>query len=707
MTLLLGKDRETEKTIEIFTRELTELGLNLEFTTYLNPGKNIYSCELCDKNNPDIIHTNGKGTCKEAATASALGEMAERLLNQSFFDSYYMNKSTDDCKFNRYHDEIWVKYHPDSINEDGDLNLYSMELGDDSGTNIKKLDRSIKHLIENGLFNYNLIKEINFNTMRPLTDYVTSNIQKGICAVPLTNEFNTDEKVYFPLRYLESCFCTNGMCAGNTPSEAKVQGLSEIYERFVRRFLYGSIPEHFNKKLSKINNRALPKIPDEYLQKYPEIVETIGEFHNHNCRVDCYDASLGGIFPVVLICVRKNNRNQHKISIGAHPNMRIALQRTLTELMQGVEWDTIDYSSFDVSKYTYDFDFTDHSPSYSDEDIQYYTEDSDSDFYDDEWGMDDDNDNSHDSFVSDPKKYAQMNSMNFVKNFVDDSGDIHPSFFTHKSVFKFTDWSVETGSTEEEYAHLLNIAAGLKKTVWCYDASYRDLHAYRLIIPNFSEIYCFNGIENDDELIDPSHSRKFEELDFKNNGLSSLSDFDLGAPLCKELHIVENQSQYKDVNIYIIQSLLNQYMVKHKLHQQCMFLENDLPDIFSSYVNTSSTRVNKKKIELKVHEHMCNLAEVMLNNTHQIVDNHLNNVIFITHIKAYLTQEKNYSPDDADRFLSVLFNPETIKYADKLMDNDTVDELAELIAFDIKKNLGHMSLVKTFKNMIKIQTNLH
>ena len=35
---------ETEKTIEIFTRELTELGLNLEFTTYLNPGKNIYSC---------------------------------------------------------------------------------------------------------------------------------------------------------------------------------------------------------------------------------------------------------------------------------------------------------------------------------------------------------------------------------------------------------------------------------------------------------------------------------------------------------------------------------------------------------------------------------------------------------------------------------------------------------------------------------------
>ena len=52
-------------------------------------------------------------------------------------------------------------------------------------------------------------------------------------------------------------------------------------------------------------------------------------------------------------------------------------------------------------------------------------------------------------------------------------------------------------------------------------------------------------------------------------------------------------------------------------------------------------------------------------------------------------------------------HPETIKYADKLMDNDTVDELAELIAFDIKKNLGHMSLVKTFKNMIKIQTNLH
>tara|TARA_R110000822_G_scaffold5662_19_gene24414 strand:+ start:8569 stop:8958 length:390 start_codon:yes stop_codon:yes gene_type:complete len=80
------------------------------------------------------------------------------------------------------------------------------------------------------------------------------------------------------------CF-TNGMSAGNTLYEAQVQRLSEIFERAVKKQI---IQEEI----------ALPDVPLHVLETHPK---TCGVF----------------------------------ASFGAHPTLEVALERSLTELMQG------------------------------------------------------------------------------------------------------------------------------------------------------------------------------------------------------------------------------------------------------------------------------------------------------------------------------------------------------------------------------------
>lgn len=712
MTFLAGKDREIEQTIDLFTKELTELGLELEFTTKLNPGINLYSCELVDKNNPGLIHTNGKGITEKASIASALGEMAERLLNQSFFDSYYMGNATDDLRFNRYHDEIWVKYPEGYIDDQGRLKLEKMEI-----FSPRKKKDVCDFFIKNGLFSKKLIDEIGWMTLRPLTDYVTSNTKKGICAVPMTNEHYPEEKAYFPLRYLESCFCTNGMCAGNTPAEAKVQGLSEIYERFVRRFLFGYVPESFSRDLAKTNIRALPEIPEEFIKtKYPEIADTLKEFGKHDIRITCYDASLGGIFPVVAVCARPVNSVKYKISVGAHPNMKIALERTLTELMQGVEWKNIDYVNFNLKPYI-NSDFTDTSRKYSDSDLQYKNAecfcetgdecaDSDADCQSDiipESGNDKTMiwNNAEDMFSSlsllageDIGRQAEIeefhfrDSLNFIGNFIDGSGDVHPSFFTHKSKFRFVDWSLDNATTEDEYAFLLNISRKLNKKVWCYDASYKDLYAYRLIIPNLSEIYIFDGRENEDELNDPSISRCFMEISENDCRLPVFQDADTSGKISDILHLVENGCQYAGLNLYSMESMIDLYNLIHENIEECSDENEEDPGQI-------------------IYDKAIDLAEHFLSSPFATGNSLLYSVCMIMHIRLLMEDEKGYLNEDASRFINIFCDNATQQFADKVINADTQADLMNLLRLNIDKNPKLGSLIKTFRKLIKIQTNFH
>jgi ribosomal protein S12 methylthiotransferase accessory factor len=101
-----------------------------------------------------------------------------------------------------------------------------------------------------------------------------------------------------------------------------VQCLSEIFERAVKReIIEGEI--------------ALPDVPSEVLAKYPGILAGIQGLEEQGFPVLVKDASLGGVYPVMCVTLMNPRTGGVFASFGAHPSLEVALERSLTELLQG------------------------------------------------------------------------------------------------------------------------------------------------------------------------------------------------------------------------------------------------------------------------------------------------------------------------------------------------------------------------------------
>jgi len=135
------------------------------------------------------------------------------------------------------------------------------------------------------------------------------------------------ETVYFPSTILDLSVGSNGMCAGNTPGEALIQGLSEIYERYVLMRIHTD------------ENIILPVVPDIYLKEMRQW-DCVHFIRSKGYEVYVKDCSLGGLFPVVGVLLVKDGKAL--FNLGAALNFSIALERCITETLQGVLFDKID-----------------------------------------------------------------------------------------------------------------------------------------------------------------------------------------------------------------------------------------------------------------------------------------------------------------------------------------------------------------------------
>ena len=128
---------------------------------------------------------------------------------------------------------------------------------------------------------------------------------------------------YFMIRYLQG---TNGMAAGNTYEEAIVQGLSEIIERYCAIQIFK-------------DNLKLPIVPLQYYEKYDSLTKLIKEVESYGYKVTIKDASLGKNFPAICTIFEdiKYPKNGICMNFGAQPYLPIAIERTLTEFLQGRE----------------------------------------------------------------------------------------------------------------------------------------------------------------------------------------------------------------------------------------------------------------------------------------------------------------------------------------------------------------------------------
>ena len=391
-TFILGKDLPLEQTIQNMTRLLADLGMKIEISSWRNIVPNVWSLHIRDAASP-MCFTNGKGATKESALCSALGEFIERLNNNFFYNDQFFGEEIANSEFVHYPNEKWFALEEDDALPSGLLDEYCLDI-------------------------YNPDEEL---CGSHLIDTNSGNTDRGICAIPYTRQ-SDGETVYFPSNLIENLFLSNGMSAGNNLQEAHVQCLSEIFERAVKRQI---IEQEI----------VLPDVPMTVLEKFPSILAGIKGLEEQGFPVVVKDASLGGQFPVMCVTLMNPRTGGVFASFGAHPSFEVALERSLTELLQGRSFEGLN----DVPKPTF-----------------------------------------NSMAVTEPE--------NFVEHFIDSTGVISWRFFSSKFDYEFCEWDF-SGTSEEEAAGLFGILKAMGKEV--YIAEFTDLgaSACRILVPEYSEVY--------------------------------------------------------------------------------------------------------------------------------------------------------------------------------------------------------------------------
>ena len=392
-TFIPGKDAALEESIEKFQQKLTALGFNIEEASWLNPVPNVWSVHIRDKDCPQCF-SNGKGASKKAALASALGEYFERLSTNYFWTDFYLGQDIANGDFVHYPNEKWFPIEDEALLPQGILD-----------------DRLFDHFDPN--------QEL---TPELLVDLQSGNYERGIVALPYVRQ-SDQQTVYIPQSIISNLYVSNGMSAGNSQFEARVQGLSEVFERYVK-----------NKIIAEAI--SLPLIPQEVMARYPSIQAAIDKLEQEGFPILAYDASLGGKYPVICVILLNPTNGTCFASFGAHPKFQVALERTVTELLQGRSLKDLDVFS---------------PPSFNNDDVAEHA--------------------------------------NLETHFIDSSGLISWDLFKDTPDYEFADWNFSGKDTHEEYDNLMAIFREEGKEVYIMDYNHLGVYACRIIVPGMSDIY--------------------------------------------------------------------------------------------------------------------------------------------------------------------------------------------------------------------------
>lgn len=398
-TYLPGKDAALETTIATLQQRLAARGFTVEEASWLNPVAGIWSVHLRDRDCP-LLYTNGKGASQLAARASALGEFCERLSTNYFWNHYYLGEQIANRCYAHDPRERWFPLPADGSWPTGLLTpelqaFYNPEGGIDA---------------------------------EMLVDFNTGNATRGICALPYTRQ-RDGATVWFPVNLIANLYVSNGMAAGNSAHEARAQALAEILERQIKfRVLKEGL--------------CLPDVPESEIAPLPRIAAGIAALRKAGFTIQIKDASLGGHYPVLCVTLLNPHDQGCYASFGAHPLWKVALERALTELLQGRGLDALDgfpEPGFDL-----------------------------------------------DEVASAP---------NLEIHFVDSSGLIHWNFLADTPDFAFARWDYAGSTTADEEAWLSGLlhADGHEVHVATFD--HCGVAACRILVPGVSEIYDVADLE--------------------------------------------------------------------------------------------------------------------------------------------------------------------------------------------------------------------
>lgn len=396
-TFIPSKDASLESSIRTLQGKLEALGIHVEEKSWLNEIEGIWSVHVIDRDCTRLF-TNGKGASQLAARASALGEYFERLSTNYFWTHFYLGETIANKEFVHYPNEQWFPLKGDKWPA-GLLTPELQKFYNPEGTAVAS----------------------------QLIDLNSGNKERGVCAIPYTR-LRDDKIVYFPVNLIGNLYVSNGMSAGNTLMEARTQALAEIFERDIK---YKIIREGI----------CLPDVPEAVINRFPRIAAGIKGLRDAGYGILVKDASLGGQYPVMNVTLLHPKDQGCFASFGAHPRFEVALERALTELLQGRALGSL--KGF-------------VAPGFDMEEI--------------------------------------ADSQNLEIHFVDSSGVISWDFLRSTPDYEFVDWNFGI-TTEEDYNWCINTIHNSGHDMYIADFMHLGVYACRIFVPGMSEIYPVEELE--------------------------------------------------------------------------------------------------------------------------------------------------------------------------------------------------------------------
>lgn len=396
-TFIPSKDASLESSISTLLSKLEAIGFHVVERSWLNEIENIWSVHITDRDCTRLF-SNGKGGSELAARASALGEFFERLSTNYFWTHFYLGDTVANDQFVHYPDEQWFpvkgKAWPKGI-----------------------LSPELQAF-------YNPGKAVH---AEQLIDLNSGNAERGICTIPYTR-LRDGQTVLYPVNLIGNLYVSNGMSAGNTLMEARTQALSEIFERDIKfRIIRDGI--------------CLPDVPEAVINRYPRIAAGIHGLRAAGFGILVKDASLGGEYPVMNVTLLHPQDQGVFASFGAHPRLEVALERALTELLQGRALDSLG-------------DFP--APGFDQDEI--------------------------------------ADAQNLEIHFVDSSGVISWNFLRDTPDFEFVDWNF-SNTTAEDYQWSVDRIHASGHEIYVADFTHLGVYACRMFVPGMSEIYPIEELQ--------------------------------------------------------------------------------------------------------------------------------------------------------------------------------------------------------------------
>ena len=282
------KCRKPKETIEIIKSFFIDRGFNFDTSLTRNSfGTYSSRVRLYYKGN-FIMNANGKGVTSEFCEASGFAEMYERFCNicPGMSGSRLSNRKAIEC------------------------NLIDFE-----NLKLLKAEEFLKNPHYKKILKLSEDSEINKKLFDAITD-------GGSIHEQFINILDDNDKKWFSRELEFKVNGSTGLSAGNSLSEAFVQGFSEILERRAAH------------SFMRDEQKVYHLIPFEKITN-PELRKIISEMKKN--KAECYvlDLSYNYNIPVVAILVSEQKTGRLFCTWGCFPVFDIALERCLTETVQG------------------------------------------------------------------------------------------------------------------------------------------------------------------------------------------------------------------------------------------------------------------------------------------------------------------------------------------------------------------------------------